>query len=73
MVIYCLPLFSGLGSKPIGFPRFPFSELMKAGQRADSNFQNFNDIDTAYYGTVVVKKQEFGQYPTILTLRLVSV
>ena len=45
---------------------------MKAGQRADSNFHNFNDIDTACYGTVAVKKRT-GQHPTILTSRLVSV
>ena len=47
---------------------------MKAGQRAASNFQNFNDIDTAFYGTVAAKKKKkTGQHPTILNSRLVSV
>ena len=32
---------------------------MKAGQRADSNFHNFNDIDTACYETVAVKKKDW--------------
>ena len=31
---------------------------MKAGQLADGNFQNFNDIDTACHGTVAVKKKK---------------
>ena len=46
---------------------------MKAGQRAASNFQNFNDIDTAFYGTVAAKKKKNSQHPTILNSRLVSV
>ena len=37
---------------------------MKAGQLADSNFQNFNDIDTAGHGTVAVKKKKKKIYST---------